>query len=175
VDDVVPRITSLEAPRRRWEYETEVIGNGGFSQWYGDAPKMWTPEPDASALRPTHDTPGGVTAIELVPPQGSGRGRVSQMIQLEPFFSGARIFARMQACAHEPRKCSLIVAVQPRGRTEPLVFSADHPGDGQWREVSVEAAIPADVNPQMLKVGVQLGAGATRSASATQVEVVLRK
>jgi hypothetical protein len=175
VDEVVPRITTLDAPRRRWVYETEVVGNGGFSAWYGDAPKMWTPEPDASAARPTRETPGGLTGVQLLPPKGSDCNRVTQTIQLEPFFSGAGICARMEACAHERGKCSLVVTVQPKGRAEPLVFSSDHPGDGQWHRITVEAEIPAGVNPQLLKIAVQLRAGATQPASATQVETILRK
>jgi hypothetical protein len=176
VDEVVPRVTSLETPRRGWEYETEVIGNGGFALWYGDAPKMWTPEPSAAAMRPTRETPGETTGIELLPPgAGAGHTKVTQQIQLEPFFAGARISARMEARAHEAGKCSLIVAVLPKGSKEQLIFSADHPGDGQWHRVAVMADVPASVNPAMLKIAVQLRTGAVKPASATQIETILHK
>ncbi len=175
VDDVVPRVASLETPRRRWEYETEVIGNGGFAQWYGDEPKMWTPEPSAAAVRPTHETPGGTTGIELLPPGGSDPNQVTQQIQLEPFFAGAHITARMDACAFGPGKCSLVVSVVVKKTEETILFSKDHPGDGVWSRVTLDAQIPPGINPHLLKVSVQLRPGASRPASATQVEAILRK
>lgn len=133
VDDVVPRVTSLDAPRKRWEYETEIIGNGGFGMWYGDTPKLWNCEPSAAAVRPTQDTPSGTTAVELLQPNGAAHSRVVQQIQLEPFFGGAHISARMDAYSDDPGKCSLVVAVVPRGSKEPLLFSADHPATAGGR------------------------------------------
>ncbi len=175
VDDIVPRITSLEAPRRGFEYETEVIGNGGFGLWYGDTPKMWTPEPDTAAVRPTRETPGNTTGIELLPSRNSTHTKVTQQIQLEPFFAGAQVTARMDACAHEPGKCSVIIAVLPKGSKEQLIFSSDHPGDGLWHKVTVNAPIPPNVNPHFVKIAVQLRSGASRPALATQVETYFRK
>ncbi len=175
VDEVVPRVTSLEAPRRRSEYETEVIGNGGFALWYGDQPKLWTPEPSAAAVRPTRETPGGTTGIELLPPNGPEPTQVVQQIQLEPFFAGARITARMDACAREAGACSLVVSVVVKKTEEVIVFSKAHPGDGLWSHVTLDAEIPAGINPHLLKVAVQLRPGSAKPASATHVEAILRK
>jgi len=147
------------------QFGVELLENGQFRRWDGDEPAGWTLAPSAEFIKARHGGSGDESPLALLPPKSNRLTCLYQRFQFPTDHAGARLAATMQAKCSEPGKCALVVTmVEKKPGGKPLVFKADHPGDGKWHALKVELTLPGRVQDYYIRINGQLRAGAKEEA-----------
>lgn len=162
-----PALTlSLATPADRMAvngHTAEWIANGSF-ETYGESGgyypwrmNAWRGAAGSAGVETVAETPDGRFGAALGRPEGAMR-LFQRLPDFDASYAGARYVARVWARSGAAGDCSLGLRVSDRSGAplENLSPTANHPGDGQWRELSAEIVLPGDANAYPLSVTVDL-------------------
>jgi hypothetical protein len=139
-------------------------------------PSYWQTNAYVNLIAFSSDTPGSSPALQLQPAPEENYNSIFQVLKMEPFFHGARLIGTTKARCGEPGKLVFAAACLRQVRdSNPIVFQAVHPGDGDWHELEINQIIPTDVLITHLKFIVKLRTGAVKPALVSQIAVSLEK
>ncbi len=147
----------------------QVVANFNFSDWEGAAPRRWTAEPADKVAKSVGTTPQSVY-VELKP---SGTEKVTTVRQrFSGNLAGKTLTLTMRAKALEDKMLSGKFSFETGKGVQTVVLDAD--GNGAWRSVTKEIAVPADAKAGTGVMSIVLRSGATKPALVDYVAVTAK-
>ncbi len=133
----------------------DYVVNGGFDDFglleglpYPWAEAQWGSQDGVVAVMPHEAAPSGKNVVVITQPSQTGLTAIRQHIPgLQKIGAGKRIVARMQAMCDRPEQLTLAIRSFQNSKVLPEhSVTVRHSGDGQWHELTLELALPAE-NP----------------------------
>ncbi len=161
---------------RVWIYETQTMLSAqrtllttSFDDWTLEDLRGWSAAP-----------PGGFELIEsdagrgksvLLKPMGDVATAINLKFRNAEIAPGQTIEVQVDMKASEPRVAVLVVDFAAVDGSPPVNIKPEHPGDGEWRTLTVRTQVPANATPGLCYLGIVLRPGASAPALGDNLSV----
>lgn len=143
-----------------------AVANGDFREWAGSSPARWRP---VAARVKQINLPTGEPAAEFVSATPGKDASLVQTLEGPPSLYGHKVHVLLRAWSIDPGKVGMNLYYGNESSRH--VLKLQHPGDGQWHDLTGTVNLAGSANDKPVEVLVVNRAGANAPARVAFVKV----